>query len=993
MGIKGLWQLLEPTSTPVRLEALSNQIVAIDASIWLYQAIKVQKDGMINHHINLFLKRLCKLLYYDIRPVFVFDGPNVPEVKKQVLQLRRNKEHAEAEKIELQRSRVVNAKLRDYAQKVVEGKATVDNDIQSGANDKKLTNTTDDKDFIFDSSSNESESGEEDEEFVYDLPSLYERIQRLCDRHQLEKLTKYELEMIDIDSVEFQRLNAQDQMAVLQELRSRLWHKPFHDIYAGDDEDQDGTSSSAVGSKSIGGSIDFTDVRFSKRQVEGIVKRSRLTRKMHSLSNINDRYVKKSRIASNQDKEYILVKNINNSTWTMQPKVSQIQSVDTSNKSSVGKRLQAATIDFNDEFNNNDADRDDRATEIRTHMGNDDKLISIYQELMLNLPDNTTDDDEQFIQDALYTWSQSELQRQYTQLKTRLQDNQDQTDSQEKQLKQFLCDALLQIAFAKDVILNEPRRQSRQVESRPQSSALFESVDYDLPDISQFLGIEQEKSITKDQPSVQSDNGQQFHVESQDQRLNVDDFVEIKDKEVEDNFGFQQEHSMDIPGDADFALRSSLSDDIDDEEFSVPATSTLQYTEARGVDTIQKNDLFMEQMVQNGKIQMIKIPDENLLQQSHPAIQQSSSSIDALLIDRQKQSINTQTSVTSDMVVEVQELLNLFGVPFLIAPGEAEAQCVQLQKIGLVDGIISDDSDVFAFGATKVYRNFYNQAKFLEYFSKDDIERHLCLTVERIIFLAYLLGCDYTDGVGGIGVVGAMEVLAEFDSSDMIGNLAIFQSICTGERDVPAEYQVVIDSMGKAAMQKYQFPPRFPDRRVLDAYLHPEVDNSSQEFQWQFPKLDKLRHFLTHKLLWTVDKVDSIVVPVLKSMSAKKSIQTNLNQYIISSPSHSSSLKLKPRIQKAVDRLSSHNDVDKDDDSKQSSSLNKDKESGQSVQPEDSTSTEDETIRPQKKGNVRGQSKSVYKRRRKSTNGRKKKMAAPIKSLKELRDEASKRNS
>ncbi|KAI3637368.1 hypothetical protein MIR68_004017 [Amoeboaphelidium protococcarum] len=990
MGIKGLWQLLEPTATPVRLEALSNQIVAIDASIWLYQAIKVQKDGMINHHINLFLKRLCKLLYYDIRPVFVFDGPNVPEVKKQVLQLRRNKEHAEAEKIELQRSRVVIAKLRDYAQKVVEGKAIVYNDISPGTSDKKTSNT-DDKDLIFESSSNENESNEEDEEYVYDLTSLYERVQRLCDRHQLEKLTKYELEMIDIDSVDFQRLNAQDQMAVLQELRSRLWHKPFHDIYAGDDEDQDGTGSSAVGSRSIGGSIDFTDVRFSKRQVEGIVKRSRLTRKMHSLSNINDRNVKKSRIASNQDKEYILVKNNNNSTWTMQPKASQIQSMDASNQSCVGKRLQAATIDFNDDFNNSDPDRDDRATEIRTHMGSDDKLISIYQELMLNIPDNSTDDDEQFIQDALYTWSNSELQRQYTQLKTGLQDYLDQTDSQQKQLKQFLCDSLLQIAFAKDVILKEPRRQSRQVESKPQSSALFESVDYDLPDISQFLGIEQEQSITKDQPSVQSENNQQSHVESQDQRLSVDDFVEIKDKELEGNFDFQQEHSMDFSGDADSLLKSSLSDRVDDKEFNAPAPSTLLNTEAHGVDTKQKNDLFMEQMVQNGKIQMIQVPDENLLQQSHPAIQQSSSSIDALLIDRQQQSINTQTSVTSDMVLEVQELLNLFGVPFLIAPGEAEAQCVQLQKIGLVDGIISDDSDVFAFGATKVYRNFYNQAKFIEFFSKDDIERHLCLTVDRIIFLAYLLGCDYTDGVGGIGVVGAMEVLAEFDSSDMIGNLALFQSICTGGSDVPAEYQLFVDSMGKAAMQKYQFPLRFPDRRVLDAYLHPEVDNSSQEFQWQFPKLDKLRHFLTHKLLWTVDKVDSIVVPVLKSMSAKKSIQTNLNQYIISSPSHST-LKLKPRIQKAVDRLSCYNDADKEDN-KQSRSLNQGKASVQSVEPEDSTSTEDETIKPQKKGNVRGQSKSVHKRRRRSTNGRQKKMAAPRKSLKELRDEASKRNS
>jgi len=94
---------------------------------------------------------------------------------------------------------------------------------------------------------------------------------------------------------------------------------------------------------------------------------------------------------------------------------------------------------------------------------------------------------------------------------------------------------------------------------------------------------------------------------------------------------------------------------------------------------------------------------------------------------------------------------------------EAEAQCATLLTLGLVEGVITDDSDVFLFGATRVFKNMFNQSKTVECFLASDLQRELGLTREKLIQLAYLLGSDYVDGLQGVGPVVAMEILSEFD--------------------------------------------------------------------------------------------------------------------------------------------------------------------------------------------------------------------------------------
>jgi len=80
----------------------------------------------------------------------------------------------------------------------------------------------------------------------------------------------------------------------------------------------------------------------------------------------------------------------------------------------------------------------------------------------------------------------------------------------------------------------------------------------------------------------------------------------------------------------------------------------------------------------------------------------------SVLARQQQQHVASQTD---EVIKECQQLLRLFGVPFLRAPSEAEAQCAYLESQGLVDAIISDDSDAFLFGGNRVFRNIFDKVR------------------------------------------------------------------------------------------------------------------------------------------------------------------------------------------------------------------------------------------------------------------------------------------
>ncbi|XP_010502808.1 PREDICTED: DNA repair protein UVH3 isoform X2 [Camelina sativa] len=269
--------------------------------------------------------------------------------------------------------------------------------------------------------------------------------------------------------------------------------------------------------------------------------------------------------------------------------------------------------------------------------------------------------------------------------------------------------------------------------------------------------------------------------------------------------------------------------------------------------------------------------------------------------DEQRKLERNAESVSSEMFADCQELLQIFGIPYIIAPMEAEAQCAFMEQLDLVDGIVTDDSDVFLFGARSVYKNIFDDRKYVETYFMKDIEKELGLSRDKIIRMAMLLGSDYTEGISGIGIVNAIEVVTAFPEEDglqkfrewvespdptilgktdaktgskvkkrgsgSVDNKGITAGASTD--DTEEIKQIFMDKHRKVS-KNWNIPTTFPSEAVISAYLNPQVDRSTEIFSWGKPDLSVLRKLCWEKFGWNGKKTDDLLLPVLKEYEKRE---------------------------------------------------------------------------------------------------------------------------
>jgi flap endonuclease-1 len=129
--------------------------------------------------------------------------------------------------------------------------------------------------------------------------------------------------------------------------------------------------------------------------------------------------------------------------------------------------------------------------------------------------------------------------------------------------------------------------------------------------------------------------------------------------------------------------------------------------------------------------------------------------------------------LTSDQISEAKELLSYMGVPIIEAPGEGEAQCSHMARMGTVHAAASQDYDCLLFGAPLLLRNFTTSGRRKNPHTKlyDEVKTELMtlsniltknnLTREQLVDMALMIGTDFNPGVKGIGPKKALKLILE----------------------------------------------------------------------------------------------------------------------------------------------------------------------------------------------------------------------------------------
>ena len=176
-------------------------------------------------------------------------------------------------------------------------------------------------------------------------------------------------------------------------------------------------------------------------------------------------------------------------------------------------------------------------------------------------------------------------------------------------------------------------------------------------------------------------------------------------------------------------------------------------------------------------------------------------------IDKEISNLSRQIiNVTKTHVTEVKTLLTILGINYYDAPDEAEKYCVFLQKNGIIDYIVTDDTDVFTFGGVNILKSSIKN---------DLIETDIQMFLKKIEYdnnkfvdFCILSGCDYLSYVPNLAINTVYTLFKKHNNiEDIIG---------LNKYSFPEEYSTEILNEIRSIFVKFEYdkPEKLKNQQV-----------------------------------------------------------------------------------------------------------------------------------------------------------------------------------
>jgi len=228
-----------------------------------------------------------------------------------------------------------------------------------------------------------------------------------------------------------------------------------------------------------------------------------------------------------------------------------------------------------------------------------------------------------------------------------------------------------------------------------------------------------------------------------------------------------------------------------------------------------------------------------------------------------------------NIILESKQLLGALGVPYLESPASAESQCAYLVKQKVANYSNSQDYDSLLFGCPSVIQNVskslrrkvqgkwkYTKITPVVLTLKKTL-RDLNINQFQLVDIGLLIGTDYFPGIKGLGPKKSLTLIKKYKQ---------IENIIHQEHD------------------KYDFDGLTSEiiKKVRKLFLFPEVNNSIDNFHWNYPnkpivlKLLCKEHFLNRErvensLIKLVNNYEKCKNYFQKARNTPKSIQLTLD--------------------------------------------------------------------------------------------------------------------
>ncbi|XP_043119398.1 exonuclease 1 isoform X2 [Puntigrus tetrazona] len=201
-------------------------------------------------------------------------------------------------------------------------------------------------------------------------------------------------------------------------------------------------------------------------------------------------------------------------------------------------------------------------------------------------------------------------------------------------------------------------------------------------------------------------------------------------------------------------------------------------------------------------------------------------------ISEARECFTRSVNITPSMAHDVIKTARMRGVDCVVAPYEADAQLAFLNKSGIAQAVITEDSDLLAFGCKKVILKMDKQGNGLEI---DQCHLGRCkslgniFTEEKFRYMCILSGCDYLPSLYGIGLGKACKLLRMANNPDILKVIKKMGQYLKMDITVPDEYIEGFTKADNTFLYQLVFDPL--KRKVVPLNPYPDhIDPASLNY-------------------------------------------------------------------------------------------------------------------------------------------------------------------